>query len=995
VVGELERQLKSLRQSAHLCHICNSPTEQLAVLVSFFRDGLARNERCVCASDPSLNDELIAALGAAGVDCDGARHRGAVRFLTHQETYLRTGSFQPHDMLVLIRELCDEALADGFTGLRGVGDMSWAISYDGDQLREYEALVTAALPGTPITLLCQYHRPRFKPAVLHGILRAHPQVILGEQVCPNQYYEPPDLLACPAGVDLPARRLDWMLGQLQQARAGERERERLVEQLHTETARLEAVVRHLPAGVLITEAPSGKIVLFNERLGQIGGRPAQHGESLPDYQHMPFFHPDGRPYPVEDWPLVRAMRGEQLENQEMVLHRADGGLTTISVNAAPIRDAVGDIIAAAVIVQDVTARKQVEEALRTSAERYRLLFERSLAAVYRSTPEGQLLDCNEAFAQILGYASRAEVISQQASNFYPTPTDREAFIAALRQTGTLTNHEMCMRRKNGLPTWVLINSSLLTDAVGRTTMEGTFVDISARKEAEEATLLSASRYRGLIEQLGEGVFLKDRDLRFVLANKAFCSGVGCEPAELVGRTAADFFPRALAEALEHDDRCVLEGERVEREHQITVENKPRLFRIVSTPVHDETGRTVGVLGIFWDVTEQRTLEAQLRQAQKMEAIGMMAGGIAHDFNNLLAVILGNIALSLGGLSESHPHRELLAAAERAGVQAAELTNRLLGFARQTILRTAPVQLNSCMEETTRLLERAIDPRIQLVVKPSSDLWTVEADPGQMNQVLMNLCINARDAMPEGGRLTLDAVNVVIDEDVARQHVAARRGEFVRLRVSDSGHGIPADIRARIFEPFFTTKSAGKGTGLGLAMVYGIVQQHQGWIECYSEVGTGTRFDVYLPRHTVLAAGAEVAAPEKRAPRGGRETILLADDEPMIRTLGRTILQRYGYRVLLAEDGVEAVETYRQSFADIDLVILDLTMPRLSGHDALRQMLQINPKVCVLLASGYSAEHISEGHGERIAGFLSKPYRPEKLAQTVREALDRAGNGAAK
>jgi CheY-like chemotaxis protein len=304
-----------------------------------------------------------------------------------------------------------------------------------------------------------------------------------------------------------------------------------------------------------------------------------------------------------------------------------------------------------------------------------------------------------------------------------------------------------------------------------------------------------------------------------------------------------------------------------------------------------------------------------------------------------------------------------------------------------MIHSQPTDLRTTFDEVLAILRRTIDPRIALEAAKPARLWLVDVDPSQMTQVLMNLCINARDAMPDGGRLRLEAENIVLDEEYARLHLEARAGEFVRLRVSDTGTGIPPEVRARIFEPFFTTKEPGKGTGLGLAMVFGIVKQHQGWIDCYSEVGQGTRFDVYLPRGR---SGATVPVPgATQPPRRGHETVLLADDEVMIRKLGQAILRHYGYEVLLAEDGEQAVELYARRRADIALVILDLTMPRLSGRDAFRRLRELDPAVRVLFASGYSTEHLAEEDLRRACGFVGKPYRPEDLARTVRAVLDQA------
>jgi PAS domain S-box-containing protein len=473
----------------------------------------------------------------------------------------------------------------------------------------------------------------------------------------------------------------------------------------------------------------------------------------------------------------------------------------------------------------------------------------------------------------------------------------------------------------------------------------------------------------------------------VAANKPFCQALGRPEEDLVGKTDYDLYPPELAEKYRRDDRVVLtEGRRREAEEETLVGGQMRTVRVVKTPVKDNQGRSVGVLGIFWDVTEQRHLEAQLRQAQKMEAVGQLAGGVAHDFNNLLTAILGNLSLILANLSPTDPNREQAALAEQAAWRAAELTRQLLDFSRQRVLRPQFLQLNTVIDELVNLLRRTIDPLITVEVRCAADLWPVQADPGQMNQVLMNLCLNARDAMPEGGRLLLEATNVVLDEAYTRLHLDARPGDFVRLHVCDTGQGIPPEVLPRIFDPFFTTKEPSKGTGLGLAIVFGIIQQHQGWIECHSVVNHGTRFDIYLPR-SVEADPLASASLTSTLRYGGTETILLVDDEPLIRDLGRTILQQGGYRVLLAEDGKAALDLYRREREHIDLVILDLTMPQLSGRETLRKLRRINPAVRILFASGYFAEPLPEAADGFRVNIVAKPYRPDELTRMVRAVLD--------
>jgi CheY-like chemotaxis protein len=382
----------------------------------------------------------------------------------------------------------------------------------------------------------------------------------------------------------------------------------------------------------------------------------------------------------------------------------------------------------------------------------------------------------------------------------------------------------------------------------------------------------------------------------------------------------------------------------------------------------------------------------------MEAIGQLAGGVAHDFNNLLTAILGNLSLIQASLAPGHPARGLAGTAERAAWRAANLTGKLLSFSRRHVLRPEALSLNDALEEVAGLLGRTIDPRIALRTRPAEGLWLVHADPNQINHALMNLCLNARDALAplleagaaSGGGpspvLLLETANVALTEGEARRRLGARAGEFVRLRVSDNGAGIAPEVLPRIYEPFFTTKGPDRGTGLGLALVHGVVQQHQGWIECGSAVGRGTTFDLYLPRHA--AAAPEAPAPPRPPPAPGRETVLLADDEGALRNLARAILQRMGYQVLLAADGREAIEVYQRERRRIGAVVLDVTMPRLSGRDALKELRRLDPGLRVLFVSGYPLEHLTEAERQQIDGFVAKPYQPEDLAAAVRAALDR-------
>jgi len=410
------------------------------------------------------------------------------------------------------------------------------------------------------------------------------------------------------------------------------------------------------------------------------------------------------------------------------------------------------------------------------------------------------------------------------------------------------------------------------------------------------------------------------------------------------------------------------------------------------PIHDDEGNSTGLVLVFRDISERRLIEKirrqsedYLRHAHKMEAVSRLAGGVAHDFNNLLTAVLGNTSLVLGNLPRTDPNIDFLVQVEAAALRAAELVKQLLGFSGRTSLWVEPVSVNDCVRNFQKTLPDIVPASVRVETRLVDNVWPVHGDPAQLGEVLVNLCFNARDAMPKGGTLRLETENVVISEEYLRHCLQAQPGEHVRIRVQDTGCGIPAHLQSRVFEPFFSTKEPGQGAGLGLALVFGIVQQHHGWIDLASEVDQGTMIDIYLPRYWQKEA-LPVEPPPPPPKRSAAETILLADDEPLIRNLARTILQRCGYQVLVADDGLQAVDLFRRDRQRIDLVILDLTMPRLSGEDALRQMIDIDPSVRVLFSSGYFAEHVT-ARGEHILGFLGKPYRQDELLRSVREALE--------
>ena len=513
-------------------------------------------------------------------------------------------------------------------------------------------------------------------------------------------------------------------------------------------------------------------------------------------------------------------------------------------------------------------------------------------------------------------------------------------------------------------------------------------ELAERRRAEEAVRRSEDWSRLFFGEIPEAAFVVDPETYRILDVNPVAEGLyGYSREELLEMTLLQLYledevplARAALARTPAGDFATEERSRHRRKDGALVPVELHRAR-------RHTGGRDTLMVIVVDLSQKELLEAQLRQSQKMDALGLLAGGVAHDFNNLLAAISTNVSMALTALGPEHPEYAGLRDAEDAAQHGAELTRRLLTFSRKGESTPQAINLNSCVDETVRLLGRTIDPKIGLESDAAPVLWPIRADPGQMSQVLMNLCVNARDAMPEGGRLTIETRNVTLDQAYCRTNASARAGQFVRLAVSDTGCGMHADTQARIFEPFFSTKEAGRGTGLGLSVVFGVVKQHHGWINVYSEPGHGTTFTIYLPRLLDGAIEEQPPAPEA-AVRGGSEVILLVDDDPAVRNVGRRVLAQFGYTVLEAADGDEALAVFARERRRIAAVLLDLTMPRKSGRETLVELIRMNPKLPVLLTSGYAADVAAGGllaSGAR--GFVAKPYRPRDLARAVREALD--------
>ena len=510
---------------------------------------------------------------------------------------------------------------------------------------------------------------------------------------------------------------------------------------------------------------------------------------------------------------------------------------------------------------------------------------------------------------------------------------------------------------------------------------------AARDESERSRLRSENRYRLLFESNPMPMWVYDRKtLGFLEVNDAAIRLYGYTREEFLGMTIKDIRPpEDVASLLDDISRPPSPfGDTQVWRHK---KKDGTIFDVEVSAHSIDLNHRPARLVLANDVTERRTLEHQLQQSQKLEAIGLLAGGVAHDFNNLLTAILGHGDLALRRLRSGDPVRTNVEQITKAGQQATSLTRQLLAFGRKQILQPKIIDVNSIVDEMEKMLRRVIGENIAFRTVLHQQLGTVKADPGQVGQILMNLVVNARDAMPRGGKLTIETDNVYLDEDYARMHIAVVPGRYVMIAVSDTGVGMDEETQSRIFEPFFTTKKAGEGTGLGLSTIYGIVKQSGGNIWIYSEPGKGTTFKIYLPFVDQEPYELEVSKKTEATP-SGNETILLAEDEELVRALARDILELYGYRVLEAASGKDALSICRQFDRRIDLLVTDVVMPEMSGRELADNVAALSPGIKVLYMSGYAdGAVVHQGEVEEGANFIQKPFTTDSFAQKVREVLD--------
>lgn len=507
---------------------------------------------------------------------------------------------------------------------------------------------------------------------------------------------------------------------------------------------------------------------------------------------------------------------------------------------------------------------------------------------------------------------------------------------------------------------------------------------------------SEERFRILVNTIPDYIWLKDPDGVFLSCNRMFCSLLNLYPEEIIGRTDYDFWPEPLADFFKEKDRRVMDtGQVLNNEERVPGQDgEDIVWDTIKAPVFYADGKLMGVMGIARDITarvqteaEKIKLREQLNQAQKLESVGRLAGGVAHDFNNMLSVIRGNADLAEGEAGLPSRVKEYILEITRAADRSADLTRQLLAFARKEEVSPRLIRLNNALDGMLKMLNRLIGEDIELEWLPGKGVWSVKMDPSQLDHILVNLCVNARDAIKTDGRIAIETRNIKIDEGFCDTHPGARPGEFVMLAVRDNGEGIPKSVLPNIFDPFFTTKGRGKGTGLGLSTVYGVTRQAGGFITVYSEPGLGSVFHIYLPRVQDTDNNRPENEKSDASPRG-TETVLLVEDEVSILSMIANILEKQGYTVMSTESSVEAVELAASFNGRIDLLLTDVIMPKLNGKDLSAIIRKDRPDLRVIFMSGYTADVIHKSDIERIDGrFIQKPFSNEDLLKTIREILE--------
>ncbi len=698
----------------------------------------------------------------------------------------------------------------------------------------------------------------------------------------------------------------------------------------------------------------------------------------------------------EKCPVSRSLKTGNLEMDEIPLIQENKTTGILELFAFPMLDNTGAPIGVVEYVRDITQRKNAETQLLESEEKYRALVEQSMEMTYLHDLDGNILEVNPASIRHTGY-SRDEYSHMNVFDLHPDKTPNNTILRQWKEwrVGQSVTLEKIHLHKNGSALPVEITTGKVRFG-GRDYILAQVRDISRRKKAQDDLQESEKRFATAFRSNPAPQVISDIDTGMVIdANDRWLKMIGYTREEIIGRTSKE---TGIYADPDERDRIIRK-----LRHQGFFKDEPialltrtgeTIWALWSAEAIALSGRKV-MLSMIYDETERKLakeerekLQEQLTHAQKLESVGRLAGGIAHDFNNMLSVIQGYAELAAQKISADDALQNDLEEILKAARRSADITRQLLAFARRQTINPHVLDLNDTVTDTLKMIRRLIGEDIDLAWQPGSNLWPVKMDPVQIDQILANLCVNARDAIAGVGKVTIETENVRIDEAYCTDHAEFFPGEYVMLAVSDDGHGISREIRGQIFEPFFTTKGIGSGTGLGLPTVYGVVKQNKGFINVYSEPGKGSTFKIYLSRHEGQADRTVKVTPTKKIRHGYGETVLIVEDEFSILELTKRMLEELGYTILAANSPSEAIRLATKQVGNIHLLITDVVMPEMSGRDLATLLQVVYPKIRILYMSGYTANVIAhQGVLEKDIAFIQKPFSIKKLAATVRTILE--------
>lgn len=751
--------------------------------------------------------------------------------------------------------------------------------------------------------------------------------------------------------------------------------------------RLQQIIDHLGEGVVVSDM-QGELLDWNPAALRIHGF-----ESVEEVRRnietfgrqFEMCEPGGPTLDPKDWPMARLFRGDAVENWELVCRRPEiGQVRYIRYNGAVVPDDRGQAQFALLMLQDLTDQYQAHLGQIKLSKLLRSVSEATQDALFVKDLKGCYTWLNQAAAHFVG-KEVDEVIGRDDSELFDAKgvellrrRQREILESGISETT-----EETLTSQGNTRTYLATKAPYLDEHGKVAGIIGISRDITSQKTAEKQLGESEGLLRAIIDNARAVIWVKSLDGRFRIVNQACCRYWQRDAEHILGKTSRELFPEFQADQFDiHEAQVLASGQPVELEETLELDQEWKTFYSVKFPLLSSTGEIQALASISTDITSSKRLEKQFWQAQKMEAIGRLAGGVAHDFNNQLTIILGNCDLVLYSLPEGNPDRELLMEVYRAGERTARLTRQLLAFSRLSVTTTTALDLNAVVRDTVRVLENMVQDSVSCVQQLEEGVGSIQADPNQLEQMVMNLVSNACDAMPKGGTLTLSTSRRQLEAPFA----GLSPGPFAVLTVRDTGVGISPEIRDRIFDPFFTTKELGQGTGLGLAVAHGIMEQLGGAIQLESHEPSGTSFHCWFP------ATQQVAAPEPRpeSPLTGSETILVIEDEAGVRKVARLALESKGYSVLEASSGAEAVRLVSDYQGPLHCILSDVVMPGMSGPQAIESIRMQRPDVPVVFMSGYLDESVTSR--EELAagrGFVQKPFSPLSLAKTIRQVLDQS------